>query len=309
MVNEKVELIAKYETFIKMIKKNNLTVTMLDESHNSYKRVLEGRTIDDKIRLKEENFKPIMERIELPKVNPKDKGFYITIIRNIPLLFDIATHRKKAKDSYCLIILAGLHQPTKRISSKSMKIISKFLKRKTFRVHKIDIAIDTKDKQPINYGRLKGFTDDLLPYSKDGVKLERTSLYINNIDHLHISKVIYYDKYKKQSYKQGKEKIGDSLEDWKRLEFTLNFDVTQKENRGFRNYIDSMSFIDSLYEVGTVAGLAGIKNYDDDYLVYQLNSLIDNRFLNNHESKKQFNSVESLESFKQSDFRRYTLPI
>ena len=70
-----------------------------------------------------------------------------------------------------------------------------------------------------------------------------------------------------------------------------------------------MDFIDDVCEVHKVAALVGIKSYEEDYLTYQLNSLLDNRFMNNKESKKQFNSVESLERFKQSDFRRYLLAI
>ena len=308
-----IELVAKYETLMNIVKRNHLNVTMLDKRQKHHKkaleRVLKGRTTDNKTRLKEEDFKPIVERIELPKVKPKDKGFYITIIRNIPLLFDIATHRKKAKDSYCLIILAGLHQPSKRISSESVKIIKRILNRKTFRVHRIDIAIDTKDKQPINYRRSKEFEADLLPYSKDGVTLEKTSLYINNIDHSNINKVLYYDKYKKQCDKQRKEKIDDSLKDWKRLEFILKFDVTQRENRGFRNYIDSTNFINDLDFIDDVAEKAGVKSYKSDYLIYQLNSLIDNRFLNNKESKKQFNSEEALKRFNRSDSRRFRIDL
>ena len=75
------------------------------------------------------------------------------------------------------------------------------------------------------------------------------------------------------------------------------------------HYIESINFIDDLYEVDAVARKAKVKNYDEDYLIYQLNSFIDNRFMNNHESKEQFNSVQSLERFKSSDFRRYLLPI
>ena len=302
-----IELIAKYETFINMIKKNNLTVTMLDESHNSYKRVLEGRTTDDKIRLKEEDFKPIVERIELPKVNPKDKGFYITIIRNIPLLFDIATHRKKAKDSYCLIIFAGLHQPTKRISSESVKIISKILKRKAFRLHKLDIAIDTEDKEPINYERKEPFRGALEPYSTHGVTIpsyNATSLYINKVEHSSINRILYYDKYQKQK-KDQKEIIKDNLKEWKRFEVTLSFDVTKSHNRGFRYYIDSSKFIDDLFEIDEIANKTGIEEYEKDYLTYQLNSLIDNRVMNNKESKKQFNSFGALERFKASKFKRF----
>jgi hypothetical protein len=70
-----------------------------------------------------------------------------------------------------------------------------------------------------------------------------------------------------------------------------------------------MEFIDDVYEVHAVAQKAKIESYEDDYLIYQLNSLLDNRFMNNKESKTQFNSVESLERFKHSDFRRYVLAI
>jgi len=304
-----IELVANYNTLIKMIDKNNLIIKKVDEVNADYKKALNGKTKEDKRRLTPNDFTPIVERVELPKVNPKDKGFYITVIRNIPSLFDVATHHKKAKDSFCMVTFAGLHQPSNRINSDAMKIISKFLKRRAFKLHRIDIAIDTKDKQPINYGRLKDFKADLMPYSNHGVKLERTSLYINNIDHSNIDKVVYYDKYKKQCYKQGKEKIDESLKDWKRLEFTLTFDVTQRENRGFRNYIDSTNFINDLDFIDDAAEKAGVKSYKNDYLIYQLNSLIDNRFMNNKESKKQFNSEEALKRFNRSDSRRFRIDL
>jgi hypothetical protein len=124
-----------------------------------------------------------------------------------------------------------------------------------------------------------------------------------------MSKIIFYDKYTKQLEQQKKEIITDDLKGWKRLEITLTFDVTKHESKGFIDYIEGFNFLDDLYDVADVARLAGIKEYSNDYLTYQLNSLIDNRFMNNHESKEQFNSVESLERFKLSDFRRYLLPI
>jgi len=148
-----------------------------------------------------------------------------------------------------------------------------------------------------------------MPYAKRGVNLEKNTYYINFVDHTSISKIIFYDKYKKQIYQQGKEIITNDLNQWKRLEITLTFDVTKRENKGFTHYIESLNFIDDLYEVRAVAKLAGIKNYSDDYLIYQLNSFVDNRVMNNQESKEQFNSVEALERFKESEFRRYLLPM
>lgn len=313
---DNIELIAKYEVFKKMTECLGLTIKPMpapqteetDPKKNILKRIAHEMKEDNAKRLKADKFQPIVEHIALPKVG-KSKALYITVIRNIPTLFDVATHHKKAKDTFCLILFAGLHQPTKKIGSDAMQIVSKFIKRKAFTLRSIDLAIDTTDHQSINYKRKGAFKDDLLPYSKQGVISKGSSLYINNLNHQSISRVLYYDKYLKQLNQQKKEKIGEELKGWKRLEVTLTFDVTKKENKGFTHYMESLNFVDDLYEVDDVAKLAGIKSYDRDYLEYQINSLLDNRTMNNRASKEQFNSVESLERFKQSEFRRYTLAI
>jgi hypothetical protein len=261
---------------------------------------------ETKKRLKSEAFKPSSEMVKLSK--GKSLSNYMIISRNTPLLFDHAEHHKKAKDTFCLITFAGLHQPSKKINSEAMKHISKVLKRKAFKLYSLDIAIDTKDYRSVTYSRKGAFKDNLNPYSKGGVISKGSSLYINEIDHESISRILYYDKYLKQTKHHKQGGINANLRNWKRLEITLTFDVTKRENKGFLHYIESINFIDDLYEFEAVAGLAGIRNYDNDFLIYQLNSLIDNRFMNNHESKEQFNSVEALERFKQSEFRRYLLP-
>jgi hypothetical protein len=231
------------------------------------------------------------------------------ITQNIPLLFDIATHHKKAKDTYCLITFAGLHQPTKKIESEAIKHISKILKRKAFKLYSLDIAIDTTDQQNINYKRKGVFKDNLMPYSKQGVTPKGSSLYINNTGHSSISRILYYDKYLKQTQHHKQGGLHNNLKAWKRLEITLTFDVTKSYNRGFIFYIESLNFINDLYDIKEIAQKVGIKEYKSDYLTYQLNSIIDNRFINNHKSQKQFNSIESLERFRQLEFRRYILPI
>lgn len=305
-----IELVAKYETFKTMAEKIGLTIQPMEENNKIFEKIAEELKEDRAKRLKKDEFSPIVERVNLPKVKGHDKAMYISIIRNTPYLFGIATHHKKAKDSFCKVIFAGLHQPSKNISSDSMKIISRFLKRKAFKLHRVDIAIDTTDHRSITYKRKGAFKDDLMPYSKHDVISEGSSLYINDLEyHPSISRVLYYDKYLKQLNKQKKEKIGNSLRDWKRLEITLTFDVTKRENKGFIDYIESLNFVEGLYEVSEVAQLAGIKHYETDYLTYQLNSLLDNRIMNNKESQRQFNSVESLARFKVSDFRRYALAI
>jgi len=304
-----IQLIARYEAFKKMADKLGLTIEPMPKSHKHYEKIVNEVKADSKKRRNKEGFTPIVEIIKLPKPKGKGKDFYISIVRNIPTLFNVAKHHKKAKDSFCMVTFAGLHQPTKKISSDAMQIISKFLKRKTFKLHSLDIATDTKDHRPINKERVKSFKTELTPYSNHGVNLEKNSFYVNSMKHISMSKIIFYDKYKKQRYQQGKEIITNDLKTWKRLEITFSFDVTKRENKGFTHYIESLNFIDDLYEVEAVVRKAKIKNYDTDFLIYQLNSLIDNRFMNNHESKEQFNSVQSLERFKSSDFRRYVLAI
>ena len=134
-----------------------------------------------------------------------------------------------------------------------------------------------------------------------------TSLYVNDLDHIEgINRILYYDKYLKEK-NYLKREISDNHNNWKRLEITLTFDVTTKKNKGFTQYIKSLKFVNDLCNIEEVIKKANIKQYENDYLLYQLNTIIDKRFLNNRESVKQFNSVQSLERFKSSDFRRYTL--
>ena len=259
-------------------------------------------------RYKTDKFKSISQIVKLSK--GKSVSNYMMITKNIPLLFDHATHHKKAKDSFCLITFTGLHQPNTKINSEAMKIMSKFLKRKTFKLHSLDIPIDTSDNRSINKKHEKSFKADLMPYSKcGGVNREGSSYYINNTGHSSISKILYYDKYLKQTQYHGQKEVSNDLRNGKRLELTLTFDVTKQENKGFTQYIEGFNFLDDLYDIDEVINKVGIKTYDNDYLIYQINSLLDNRFMNNHESKEQFNSVESLERFKMSDFRRYVLAI
>ena len=303
-----IQLIAKYETVVKMVERMGLSVTTPSKNTPLSQTITKiEKQKESKKRLKKSAFKPSSEMVKLSK--GKSLSNYMIISRNTPLLFDYATHHKKAKDTYCLITFAGLHQPTKKIESEAMKHISKILKRKAFKLYSLDVAIDTKDYRSITHNRKGAFKDNLKPYSNKGVISKGSSLYINEIDHESINRILYYDKYLKQTKHHKQGGINRSLRNWKRLEVTLTFDVTKSNNKGFINYIESMNFIDDLYEVDAVARKAKVKNYDEDYLLYQLNSLIDNRFMNNHESKEQFNSVDALERFKVSDFRRYILPI
>ena len=305
-----IRLTPVYKTFVKTIK--NMGLKVVAPSRNSpvsgaIKKIKKDAEKDVKRRYKSEKFNPVIEVVKLTK--GKSVSNYMIIVRNTPLLFDMATHHKKAKDTFCMVVLTGLHQPSKKIKSEAMKHISKVVKRKSFKLHSLDVAIDTTDHRSITHNRKGAFKDNLMPYSKQGVISKGSSLYINNLEHPSISRVLYYDKYLKQTKHHKQKGVSNDLRAWKRLEITLTFDVTKRENKGFNAYIESMEFIDDLYEVHAVTQKAKIKSYADDYLIYQLNSFLDNRFMNNHESKRQFNSVDALERFKSSDFRRYILAI
>ena len=309
-----IRLTANYKTAIKMLSKRGLKAIQAPKNSpvsEAIKKLKKEAKRDFKKRYKVEKFSPVIEVVKLTK--GKSVSNYMIIIRNTPLLFDLATHHKKAKDNFCLIVFTGLHQPTSKVQSEAVKTISQFTKRKTFKLYSLDVAIDTEDKRSISHKRKEAFKDGLMPFSKCGVIIPpngATSLYINEVEGLErISRILYYDKYLKQTQHHKQRGINADLRNWKRLEVTLTFDVTKRENKGFTQYIESLNFIDDLYEVQAVATKAKIKSYDSDYLTYQLNSFIDNRVLNNRESREQFNSVESLKRFKQSDFRRYVLAI
>jgi len=310
-----IELIAKYEVFKKMADNLGLTIEPMAKSDKLYKKIIAEIEKDKKVRRNKRDFKPIIEVIKLPKVDPKDKYLQMVIVRNTLTLFDVATHHKKAKDTFCMVTIAGLHQPTKKISSDAMKIVSKFLKRKSFKLSSVDIAKDGADAKPIDKEGLEAFKERFKAYSNDYTVLPKkskniylTSYYINVVHHRSISKIIYYDKYNKSH--QNKENLCFKNRHWKRLEVTLTFDVTRRKSFNFMDYINSMDFLDDFSDIEEMAKTAKIKNYSNDYLEYQINSFRDSRFMNNNKSKKQCNADEAVEHFKESEVKiKYVLPI
>ena len=229
-----IRLTPVYTTLIKSIEKMSLKAVQAKKGspmNETIKKTLKDAKRDSKKRYKIEKFSPVVEVVKLTK--GKSISNYMIIIRNTPLLFDLATHHKKAKDTFCMVIFTGLHQPTKRVDSEAMKIISKFSKRKTFKLHSVDIAIDTTDHRSITHKRKEAFKDDLMPYSKHGVISKGSSLYINDLKPYGLHRILYYDKYLKQTRHHKQRGINANLRNWKRLEITLTFDVTKKQNKGF----------------------------------------------------------------------------
>ncbi len=298
-----VHLVARYQTVVKMIDKQGLKVHKA-KKNTPYARVIDKAlrdvNSDDKRRYKKDEFKPLVEVVQIGK--GKVLSNYMMIVRYTPILMDYAREQKKAKGEFCMVIFSGLHQPTKELNTQSIKVISKFLKRKSFRMVSLDIAIDTSDNQEISYKSKDSFGSKLKPYSNKGVISNGSSLYINNILDGRLERIIYYDKYKKQT-QQGQQ-IDSSFENWKRLEVTFSSSI--KSSVGFIEYVEGMRLIDDLARVQGVASKLDI-SFDTSYLNYMINSILDNRYMNNNISKKRFNSFEAVKRFIQKDFRNYAL--
>lgn len=296
--------IANYQTILNILDKNNMIIK--DELKNTpimryIDKIQERLIYDNKTRYKTNDFKPIIKYSKISK--GVGLSNYIIIIQNTPTLFDYATSKKKAKDFYCMVIYTGLHQPTKTISNENIKFISKMLKRKSFKTY-CDMAIDYIDYRPIDYKRKdevrKALKNDTDPKS---YIIKGTSLYCNSTKHQTIKKILIYDKYKKQK-KYHNQLIKSNLNGWKRLEIQLQ--PTTKQD--FYTYIKSDEFKkDSLGLFDMISKSVGVSNIDNSYLNYQINSILDNRIMNNKNSIKQYNSKESLTRFKMSEFKPYSV--
>jgi len=181
-----IRLTPVYRTFIKVLDRMDLEAIQAPSNSpvsETIRKIKKDAKRDFKKRYKVEKFNPVVEVVKLTK--GKSVSNYMIIIRNTPLLFDLATHHKKAKDTFCMVVFTGLHQPTKKVESEAMKIISKFTKRKSFKLHSLDIAIDTTDHQAITYKRKESFKEQLAPYSKHGVISKGSSVYkyLTKINH------------------------------------------------------------------------------------------------------------------------------
>lgn len=296
--------IANFKTLSNIVKKEGLELKNNTQNLpiNPYlKSIIKQLKYDTKKRYKQDDFKPIIEYVKIAK--GKGLSTYMIVVRNTPILFDYAIANKKAKSSFCQIIFTGLHQPTKHISNDSIKFISKMLKRKAFKLHSMDIAMDYEDKKEISYKTKEQFKMNLYRIGNNSYISKGNSLYCNSVNDRNIDKILIYDKYIKQSIYQ-KKALNKSLKKWKRLEITIK--PSTKTN--FINFINSNEFYTScLYVCKEIATDLKVSEFENSYLEYQLSSFIDNRTINNKISKIRFNSKESLERFCQSDFNRYAI--
>lgn len=295
--------IASYKTVTGILQRDNITIednikhTPISPYIN---KISDQINHDNKTRYKAELYKPIIKYCKISKGIGLSN--YLIIIQNIPTLFDYAIEKKKAKDFYCMLIYTGLHQPTKTISSESIKFISKMLKRKSFKIHSMDISSDYIDNKPVNYKRKDEVKRSLKSDTEqNSYIIVGNSLYCNSTKYQTIKKILIYDKYIKQKI-HHKQLINSNLNGWKRLEVEIR--PTKKQD--FKTYIKSDEFKkESLSIYNLISDKLNIENIDNSYIAYQISSILDNRILNNQKSKNQYNSKESLARFKMSGFKPY----
>jgi len=224
-----------------------------------------------------------------------DKGLlsYLIIYTNIEETFEEAKKQKKAKDTFCVVELHGLHQPTKNITIDNMRMLSRLLKRKAMKIQSVDIAEDFSKHHKVNHTMKKHINDKLHVLSTS----KGSTVYINDTKMEDIAKIKYYDKYMKQTEHQEQE-LDPSLKDWKRLE--VRIEIPREFQKSASEYFNSTHFQEKLKQFDEISSSFGAES-QNDYLNYQLNTLCDSRGLNNKDPNAQFNSVEELEKFKNKE--------
>jgi hypothetical protein len=144
-----------------------------------------------------EDFKPFAKALKYN--SEKGLSSYIVLYGNTQETLKKATRQKKSKDTFMLMEIHGLHQPTKDISVNTMKMLSKIIKRKAFKIHSYDLAGDG-----LKHG-------DINAKMKDKVKtIFDTPKCINEPNIPNIAGVKYYDKYKylpKSNFKENNTTI------------------------------------------------------------------------------------------------------
>lgn len=293
--------IAHYNTFKNIIVKNGFEVQtdIKNLPINPYiAQIYQSLKNDPKNRYKKEAFKPVIEYAKISQGNGLSN--YIIIVKNIPLLFEYALAHKKAKDTFCLLIYTGLHQPTKQINNEAIKFISKLLRRKTFILLNCDVASDFKDNRDIDYRRKEEFKSSLEGVNNDSYIVKHNSLYCNKTTLSNIDKILLYDKYKKQTIHQ-KQSLNHSLTAWKRLEITIK----PKGRTDFISFIKN-ELPQSIETADKIAHRLHARSVNDDYLIYQIKAFTDGRTLNRKGLQDRFNSKQALDNFINTSRKKRT---
>jgi len=290
--------IIRAENAVKWLK--SLGYEVLEDYENlSFKKSIESRLRAEKAKqqgYKLSIFEPIATVLKY-RDNGKVLNNFIILYSNIEDTIKEATKHKKSKDTFMLMEVHGLHQPTKEVSINTMKMLSKIIKRKALKLQSFDIAQDVLKHGDIN-AKMKNNVKTIFDTPK--CTNEKTTVYINDTKIPNIERIKYYDKYKKQTMTHGEE-LSEDLKEWKRLEVTV---VIPREKRKCAfDYFNSEDFQEDLQKFEDIAKKFNMES-EDDYLNYQLNTLCDTRGLNNKAPNAKFNSVEELEKFKNKEITR-----
>jgi hypothetical protein len=245
------------------------------------------------------NYEPSFKVFRLRK-GGKNLSDYMVVSIYVDESLKEAKRQKKAKNHYCLVSFAGLHQPTKEIQGESMRALKRIMKRKAMKMNSVDVATDTVEDKKINSTTKQEFKEALGETAENGVISYQSSQYVNEPKKGNISKIVKYDKAQKQEVHHN-QKLDKSLKKWKRIEVTIK----PTGRMCFADYVNSQDFLDDMESVKEVMRDSGVGEYRDDYLKYQLNSFVDGRTMNNKESRKQFNSKKALKTFNDSDCCRF----
>jgi len=226
-------------------------------------------------------------KVEIVKISKgRELSNYMIIVSSCTASNEYARANKKSLDTYALIIFAGLHQPTKQISNETMRTISKLLRFKYFKLHKLDVSTDHKGTT--NKEDLKGV------YGGNIEDFKGTQ-YHNNPKGKNVQRVVIYDKLAKMTKHHG-QKV-EQVQQWERIEVTIK----APKNTTFTDYIKGVELYSDLQNIEANLRALGV-DIRGDYLNYQLNAILDNRFLNHKE--KIFNTVTSLERFSKSESKK-----
>jgi hypothetical protein len=272
-----------------------------DYNHTPLKIAINSRLKSESFKASKQNsyqkedFKPFAKALKYN--NEKGLSSYIVLYGNTQETLKEATRQKKSKDTFMLMEIHGLHQPTKDISVNTMKMLSKIIKRKAFKIHSYDLAGDG-----LKHGDINAKMKDKVKTIFDTPKCinEKNTVYINETNIPNIAGVKYYDKYKKQTLAHDEE-VSEDLKEWKRLEVKVI--IPPEKRKCAFDYFNSEDFQEDLQKFEDIAKKFNMES-EDDYLNYQLNTLCDTRGLNNKPLDTQFNSVEELEKFKNKEITR-----
>lgn len=238
-----------YETLVKWLDKNSLIVQ--DKINN---------VVINEFYQKEVKNKKDFE-IKAIKISSTNNLSGYAIIKINYKSRNLSKSSKKRKNWFVEVVFAGLRQPTKNMKKETYEILSKFVKR--FKVSSIDICVDglsniSIDKE--NEYELYHIFKDYLNTISD-MFFYKSSLYINkplsNINDTDVfKKILVYDKYIKEI--KINKNISNSLINWKRVEFTIDFKNTK---------LDEISFDDYIYDIKKIATkYFNVMKFDTSYL-------------------------------------------